>query len=170
MMEFIDKCWYSGINLYKIKKDNIPETDWYTYSKEHLVNRSSPIYECISIDRDGYYRGINNVSASKFINSNIGVFILPMKFKLKEMYQKHCNHFQHSVIERKEFEDAFKFVFKLVKKEFKLYGAGPKNTKEYYSHPSNCLWELNCLETKLPEIKIDSLAISQLNVATEMNI
>jgi hypothetical protein len=93
-----------------------------------------------------------------------------MKFKLKEMYQKYFNHFQHSVIERKEFEDAFKFVFKLVKKEFKLYGAGPKNIKEYYNHPSNCLWELNYLETKLSEIKIDSLAISQLNVATEMNI
>lgn len=101
MMEFIDKCWYSGINLYKGKKDNIPETDWYTYSKEHLVNKSSPIYECISIDRDGYYRGINNVSASKFINSNIGVFILPMKFKLKEMYQNTVVIFSTQLLKEK---------------------------------------------------------------------
>ena len=164
-----DICWYSGIPIYKTVVNNTKDTDWNISSKEHLVNKSSPIFNCISLEGEGKYRNCVVVKASKYINGNINTFILPMKYRLRELYSNHYPHFKHNKnVRREEFEAAFRHLYKKIQKEFDLQKLKVKDTRGLYAHPDYLLWELNMLERKLPGVKLCKKSVKVLSVASEV--
>ena len=115
-------CWYTGIELYK---DAI--TSWNRFTREHLVNRGSPLFKFID-----HNKSKNVCHASEKVNTSLAQFHLGMKLEFKTMFHfLYCNQ----DFDENSFVNCVEYVIKLVLKKFNIKN-NISNTREYWSRHS----------------------------------
>jgi hypothetical protein len=144
-------CWYTGVELKKAT-ENLKQgsSNWDIETREHVINRTSPLFSLIVRTKSGSNMTRNVRRASAYVNSSISNFILPMKVMFREIFKETYGDvlFKHEHM----FVAAVKNVIDIVRDTFKL---GRTNDMKLLSARYDILlWEREVALQKFPEIRL----------------